>query len=180
MKKDYPSKWLKQGEQSKITKTIKDIAKQFSGTELEKIKGILNYLDNNIRACRDNNKVIKIFATRTATEVLKDGFSTGCHDTALLFVTFCRAVGIPAKYVVGINKFRPRDRGHVVAEIYLAGVWVLVDPSPGYISLYPERSAFYAENFLIGKGYDSWDVGIKSFKTWVRESDRIIGILSKI
>lgn len=173
-------KWLKHGNQSKVTKKIKDIAKKFSGTDLEKIVSILNWMDQNLKHCEDQDKVLKIFATRSVSKVLKDGFSTGCHDDALVFATFCRILGIPAKYVAGINKLDTKNRGHCVVELYLNGTWILVDQSMGYISLYPKRSNFYKENFIIGKGLDSWDIGIKSFKTWKGKSDKIIKIVSKI
>jgi len=173
-------KWLKSGDQSKVTKAIRDITQKFLGTDLEKIHSILNWMDQNIKHCKDQDKVLKIFATRNVSKVLKEGFSTGCHDDALVFVTFCRTIGIPAKYVVGIDKLDPKNKGHCVVELYLNKNWILVDQSRGIIELYPRRGNFYKENFIIGKGYDCWDIGIKSFKTWREKSDKIIRIISKI
>lgn len=137
-------------------------------------------MDQNLKHCNNQDKVLKIFATRSVSKVLKEGFSTGCHDDALVFTTFCRVVGIPAKYVVGINKLNIKNQGHCVAELYLSKTWVIVDQSIGCIYLYPKRSKFYKENFIVGKGLDSWDVGIRSFKTWKEKSDRITKIISKI
>jgi len=34
-------------------------------------------MEKNIKKCRDNKKVLKIFATREASKVLKDGLSRG-------------------------------------------------------------------------------------------------------
>ncbi len=179
MKEDI-KKWLKSGNQSKITKTIKNISNKFSGNDLEKIQSILSWMERNLKRCKDQNKVLKIFATRNVSKVLKDGFSTGCHDDALVFVTLCRAVGIPAKYVAGIDKLNPENKGHCVVEVYINKNWILVDQSRSIIALCPRRSNFYKENFIVGKGYDSWDIGIKSFKTWKEKSNKIIKKINKI
>jgi hypothetical protein len=172
--------WPKQGNQSKITKRIKVVADNFSGTDFAKIKSILKWINKNIKACRDQKKCLRIFARRTADKVLKDGFSTGCHDKALIFTVLCRAVGIPAKYIAGINKLSPRNKGHCVVEVYVDKTWILVDQSRNLITLKPNQSDFYRENFFIGKGLDSWDIGIKSLKDWKKRSDKIINIISKI
>ncbi len=173
-------KWLKSGEQSKITKDATDIVSEFTGSDFEKIISILNWMNKNLKRCTDQDKVLKIFATRDISEVLKDMLSTGCHDDALIFTTFCRAVEIPAKYVVGINKLNPKNSGHCVVELYLHDRCILVDQSRGSVFIDPKRSDFYRMNFIVGKGLDSWDVGISSFKTWEEKSNKIMEIISKI
>jgi len=178
--KENIKNWLKEGKQSKITELVIDLTNYFSGNDFEKIIKILKWMDKNIKRCKDNKKTLKIFATRTVTKVLKDGFTTGCHDDALIFATLCRAVGIPAKYVAGISKLDPKNRGHCVVEVHINKQWILVDQSRGVIALDPRRSNFYNENFIIGKGLDSWDIGIKSFKTWRDKSNKIIKIISKM
>jgi len=173
-------KWLKNGEQSKITEDVMEMVPEFTGADFEKIMGILNWMNDKLKGCTDQDKVLKIFATRNVSEVLKEKMSTGCHDDALIFTTFCRAVGIPSKYVIGINKLEPKNRGHCVVELYLHGRWILVDQSRGSIFIDPKRSDFYRMNFIVGKGLDSWDVGISSFKTWEEKADKIMEIISKI
>lgn len=64
--------------------------------------------------------------------------SGSCQNYALLFVALCRAAGIPARTVHGINflnemldeEFTIEDQSHAWAEFYLpeAG-WITVDPS---------------------------------------------------
>jgi len=174
------SKWLKSGEQSNITNDVTEIVSEFKGNDFEKLMSILNWMNKNLKRCTEQDKVLQIFATRNISEVLKDMMSTGCHDDALIFTTFCRAVGIPAKYVVGINKLDPKNGGHCVVELYLHGSWILVDQSRGSIFIDPKRSDFYRTNFIVGKGLDSWDVGISSFKTWEEKSNKIIEHISKI
>ena len=173
-------RWLENGEQSKITKHVNEIVSEFKGSDFEKIMSILNWMNKNLKRCTDQDKVLQIFATRNISEVLKEALSTGCHDDALIFTTFCRAVGIPAKYVVGISKLNPKNSGPCVVELYLYGRWILVDQSRGSVYIEPKRSDFYKMNFIVGKGLDSWDVGISSFKTWEEKADKIIELISKI
>jgi len=172
--------WLKEGKQSKITPSIEKLAFRFSGNDFEKIMDIIKWIDKNLKNIKDNKQRLKIFAKRSVDKILKDGFSTGCHDNAVVFVTLCRAVGIPAKYVVGIDKFNPKNRGHCVAEVYINNNWILVDPDSKIINLDIEGSFFYNNYFIIGKGLDSWDVKIKSFKSWKEKSNKLIKLLSTI
>jgi hypothetical protein len=178
--KENIKNWLKEGEQSKMTKLVINLTNYFFGNDFEKIRKILKWMDKNLKRCEDNKKTLRIFATRTINRILKDKFSTGCHDDALVFATLCRAVDIPAKYVVGIDKLNPKNRGHCVVEVYINKEWILIDPFRHLINLDSKKSNFYKENFVIGKGLDSWDIGIKSFKTWKDKSNKIIKIISKI
>lgn len=171
--------WLREGKQSEETKTVKELAASFSGSDFEKIRSILKWMGKSLKN-RKGSEVQKIFATRTVTAVIRDRFSTGCHDNALVCATLCRAVDIPAKYVAGINKLDPKNKGHCVVEAYVDRSWVLIDQSRELIWLNPERSDFYKENFIVGKGLDSWDVGIKSFRSWKEKSNKIVEIISKI
>jgi transglutaminase-like putative cysteine protease len=51
-----------------------------------------------------------------------------CRDFAHLGVTFCRALNIPARLVVGYAQFDdPPPDFHAVFEAYLGGRWVLFD-----------------------------------------------------
>ena len=179
MKKDIKY-WLKEGKQSKMTKSVKKLALGFSGNDFEKIQGILKWMDGNLKRCKDNKKILKIFATRNVIKVIKDSFSTGCHDDALVFATLCRVVGIPAKYVAGIDKLDPKNRGHCIVEAYINKDWIIIDQNNKTITLEAKRSDFYRRNFIIGKGLDSWDIGIKSFKSWKEKSNKIIRVISKI
>jgi transglutaminase-like putative cysteine protease len=66
-------------------------------------------------------------ATTTARDVLSN--RTGvCRDFAHLGVTFCRALNIPARLVVGYAQFdEPPPDFHAMFEAYLGGRWVLFD-----------------------------------------------------
>lgn len=53
-----------------------------------------------------------------------------CRDFAHLGVTFCRALNIPARLVVGYARFgEPPPDFHAVFEAYLGGRWVMFDPT---------------------------------------------------
>jgi transglutaminase-like putative cysteine protease len=52
-----------------------------------------------------------------------------CRDFAHLGITFCRALGIPARFVSAYGwKLEPQDF-HAVFEAYLDGRWYLFDPT---------------------------------------------------
>ncbi|MDD2673021.1 MAG: transglutaminase-like domain-containing protein [Syntrophales bacterium] len=172
--------WLKEGKQSKITKNVEKLASKFSGNDFEKIQKILNWMGKNLKSCKDYKKVLKIFATRNVDKILKDGFITGCHDNALIFATLCRAVGIPAKYITGIDKLDPKNRGHCAVEVYINNTWIIVDQSRKIITLDIKRSDFYKQNYIIAKSLDSWEAGIKTFKNWKDKSEKIVKVISKI
>jgi transglutaminase-like putative cysteine protease len=66
-------------------------------------------------------------ATTTARDVFLQRAGV-CRDFAHLGVTFCRALNIPARLVVGYAQFdEPPPDFHAVFEAYLGGRWVLFD-----------------------------------------------------
>ncbi len=73
-----------------------------------------------------------------------------CRDFAHLGVTFCRALNIPARLVVGYARFEaPPPDFHAVFEAYLGGRWVLFDPT---------RMSPVDELIRIATGRDAKDV----------------------
>ena len=66
-------------------------------------------------------------ATTTAMQVFVQRAGV-CRDFAHLAVTFCRALNIPARLVVGYARFQaPPPDFHAVFEAYLGGRWVMFD-----------------------------------------------------
>lgn len=66
-------------------------------------------------------------ATTTARDVFVQRAGV-CRDFAHLGVTFCRALNIPARLVVGYANFdEPPPDFHAVFEAFLGGRWVLFD-----------------------------------------------------
>lgn len=65
----------------------------------------------------------------TAGDVLQQRAGV-CRDFAHLGITFCRALNIPARIVVGYVWFdEPPQDFHAVFEAWLDGQWVLFDPT---------------------------------------------------
>jgi hypothetical protein len=173
--------WLKEGKQSKITPLIKKIVKEFDGkNEYEKIYQILNWIEKNTFHKYNHKKFENDFANRTAEKIIKDKFTLGCHDNALLTATFLRAINIPAKFIEGIDKLDPHNKGHCVVEAHIKRKWILIDPCRYILSLKPSRNQFYKENYIIGKGLDPEDIGIKKFDSWKKKSKSIIKYIENI
>jgi len=166
------SYWLKEGKQSKKTKLIENICWEFHGSDLEKITQILIWINKNMRHCRSQKKVEKVFATKTADEIIKSKKHTGCHDTNLIFVTLARSCGIPCKYIAGLRK-ENGNWGHCVSEIFVNKRWLLVDSSDYKIDIFPEFSEFYKKFYVMGIGLDSWDIKIKTLKDWYKRTEQI-------
>ena len=89
----------------------------------------------------------------TATTTARDVFTQRagvCRDFAHLAVTFCRALNIPARVVVGYARFAdPPPDFHAVFEAYLAGGWTLFDAT---------RMSPLDELVRIASGHDAKDV----------------------
>ena len=82
------------------------------------------------------------YAWRNAETVLTSKTTASCADHGLTAVALLRAVGIPAIVVKSLDidwmwKYRRTQgqvsswTGHVFAEIYLDGMWMLLDPQAG-------------------------------------------------
>ena len=91
--------------------------------------------------------------TSDATTAARDVFLNRagvCRDFAHLGITFCRALNIPARLVVGYVHFdAPPPDFHAIFEAWLGGRWVLFDPTR---LAPPERLV------RIGTGRDAKDV----------------------
>lgn len=93
-------------------------------------------------------------ASTTATDVLVQRAGV-CRDFAHLAIALCRALGIPARMVVGyvdIEKFLPDF--HAIFEVYLDGGWVLFDST---------RLAPVENLVRIATGIDAGDVAFATF-----------------
>lgn len=90
-----------------------------------------------------------------------------CRDFAHLGITFCRALGIPARYVSAYGwKLEPQDF-HAVFEAYLSGRWYLFDatrlvPAGGIIR--------------VGVGRDAADTSFSTFYGPLDSSPKIVWV----
>lgn len=88
-------------------------------------------------------------STTTACEVFVARAGV-CRDFAHLGITFCRALNIPARLVVGyVNFAEPPQDFHAVFEAWVGGQWVLFDPT---------RMAPTDRLVRVGTGRDAKDV----------------------
>jgi len=166
--------FLEDGHLTIKTEYICNIAKKLNpkGTKpIEYIACALRYMVESLNKERPEGW-IKLFHTRTAEEILKSGFITGCTDSTIVFCTFMRAAGYPTKYLETISKrwlsLDPNDtkepiKGHAFAEVVLEGNKIFVDPDSKKICLDPDREWELFE--LFGTGLDPHDFGLTSFTT---------------
>jgi len=111
----------------------------------------------------------------TADGLLKGRYLSGCHDWALLFSSVLRRLGYPALMAdaAGIKWARGYDgggfSGHVFAEAYLEGRWMLIDANTGrYVRNYDPRNPVIplrvggeaAGLYVMFKGVDPLSYGI--------------------
>lgn len=161
------SRWLKEGEQTKATTRVLKIAKKFKGKDIDSVVQILEWIQDNIKKTKSKN-VIKILRRRTADQIIKDGFSTGCGDYTLVFVALARAKKIPTKYVEAMSmKWKKGQslQGHTWAEVFVDNKWIVVDPT--IVSIHFRRKGKILSSIsgyrIFDKGLDAWDLGIKNF-----------------
>jgi transglutaminase-like putative cysteine protease len=89
---------------------------------LSRVQAIVDWIHQNIRY-----QVGTSNALTTARDVLAGRVGV-CRDFAHLGVTFCRALNIPARLVVGYASFdEPPPDFHAMFEAYLGGRWVMFD-----------------------------------------------------
>lgn len=87
-----------------------------------RVQGVVDWIHANIEY-----RVGSSQATTTARDVFVNRAGV-CRDFAHLGVTFCRALNIPARLVVGYANFdEPPPDFHAVLEAYIGGRWVMFD-----------------------------------------------------
>ncbi|CAN5682050.1 transglutaminase family protein [soil metagenome] len=89
-----------------------------------RVKAICDWIHANI-----DYQIGSTQATSTACDVYLQRAGV-CRDFAHLGVTFCRALNIPARLVVGYARFNePPPDFHAVFEAFIGNRWVLFDPT---------------------------------------------------
>ena len=168
-----PLQVVSTSKQTAFTPEIIKIASKIKNkNNLEKCNKILSYL----KTFKITDFDEKLFRKRTASEIIKQGFVTGCTDSDLVFITLARACGIPTKYVETINKSWLQKggrsiQGHQYAQIYddQNKKWLWVDPMGSRVNIHSPESE---GNVIFKIGLDSWDIGIHNFSELKEEFDR--------
>ncbi len=119
---------------------------QFGGIEpgIQRVEAVVDWVHDNIAYT-----VGSTTATTTAQEVFVQRAGV-CRDFAHLAITFCRALNIPARLVVGYVEFEePPQDFHAIIEAWLGDRWVLFDPT---------KMAPVEKLVRVGSGRDAKDV----------------------
>jgi transglutaminase-like putative cysteine protease len=107
-------------------------------------------------------------STTTAAEVLAQRKGV-CRDFAHLGITFCRALNVPARIVVGYVWFdEPPQDFHAIFEAWLGERWVLFDPT---------GMAPVDRLVRIGTGRDAKDVAFSTFFGSVEMTRKEVNVL---
>lgn len=118
------------------------------------IRDNVDYLDGSSDG---KTTAVDTFATRSGV----------CRDFAHLAITFCRSLGIPARYVSAYGwKLEPQDF-HAVFEAYLSGRWYLFDPT----RLSPPEGVV-----RIGVGRDAADTAFATFFGSLESKPKIVWV----
>jgi len=162
--------FLKPGEQTQITPEIQKITDQIEGEGVVFIFNLLGWIHKNLAFEKgklpSGVEFNDIFRQRTADQIIREGYSSGCSDFSLAFIPIARAKGISTKYVECINKSYfsgdlRKVAGHVFAECFVDGKWRTVDPTAGNLNI----GKNYSRYVIFAKGLDSWDLGIRDLQT---------------
>jgi transglutaminase-like putative cysteine protease len=107
-------------------------------------------------------------STTTAQEVFVQRAGV-CRDFAHLGITFCRALNIPARLVVGYVWFdEPPQDFHAIFEAWIGGRWVLFDPT----GMAPTDRLV-----RIGTGRDAKDVAFSTMFGTVQMTRKEVSVL---
>jgi transglutaminase-like putative cysteine protease len=128
------------------------VAQQMFGQEppgIGRVRKIVNWIHESIVYQPGSTT-----STTTAQEVFVQRAGV-CRDFAHLGITFCRAMNIPARIVVGYVWFdEPPQDFHATFEAWIGGRWVLFDPT---------GMAPVDRLVRIGTGRDAKDVAFSTF-----------------
>ncbi len=154
------------GTQTVITENIKMTADRFGVEKFATVFEILEWLHKNLKLVSGAEFKREYFRKRTADEIIQSGVATGCTDYALVFCALARAKGIVTIYVEVLDadwvEHPDYDdiRGHVFCEVVIDGKTYVVDPQG--VAVRPWIGRRYV---VIGKGLDSWDLGVGNIET---------------
>jgi len=147
------------------TQTISTIVQNFKTNGFDLIFEVLSWIHKNLKSRNEPEFKSEVFRKRSTSEIIESGFVTGCTDYALVFITFMRAKGIPAKYIEAVSTkwLESGDpeylEGHVFSEVLLNNKWYIVDPQGAVIK------AWYGKRYeILAEGLDSWDIEVKNLE----------------
>lgn len=177
---ENPNYYLTSGDKTQIGENVKKKVEQASNnSEGKSTEEIVKDIMISVRetCMKRNSKDNKKFK-RSAEEILEDGYRNGCCDSSTLFVTLCRACGIPAAQIVTVhlNSVLNNDfgRGHFYSAFFNkeSNSWFFVNSDVDQTREFKFRSRKFDESlktldqdyyiFGIFRDYSEFDIdGLK-------------------
>ncbi len=182
---DYgqPDKYLEQGEQTALAdRTVMGVLLQRKPGWAQ-VAEIFGWLRHEFKSSAGGGVAIGVSTTE---QLLKTRVMTGCHDWALVYASFARALGYPtvvvdAASIPWMKQAQSGKKGaysgHVFVEVYVAGKWILIDSTNGWYvekdydpasPVLPIKAGFPGETddlygfYVMRKGIDTRGYGIHS------------------
>lgn len=179
----HPAKYLVQGEQTSLSNSVALATLRGNEQSIAHLGRIYHWMRKGFTAGSGGGKTIGVIAV---DQLLAERRLSGCHDWGLVYASILRELGYPAVVVdaLSINwgkQFQAGRRGpfigHVFVEVFIAGQWILVDPTnnwyaednydpsnpviplKGNISGPGEEAAGF---YVMRKGLDTRDYGIRN------------------
>lgn len=117
-----PEYYLKSGDRTQIGENVLKLASIIDGENSEEIiKKIMYIMNAKVLMKRDSKSPQKF--KRSAEQILQDKLRNGCCDSSTLFVTLCRAKGIPAVQIITANMTALKNgdfsTGHFFSGCYI-------------------------------------------------------------
>ena len=141
-------------------KMVRDKAKglRFGDLILELLT--LLYLDEK------TNLITEQFNTRTASDILNDGYATGCTDFAIVLCAFLKELEIPYLYLDVLEKRwldASMEEGKVMGHAFVETHGLLIDPQRKII--YHDLKFALQRYEEFGRGKEPYDLGLTDFRT---------------
>jgi hypothetical protein len=153
------------GEQTQITKKIKEISDSITG---EGIVVAMRIYDH-IKSMEVAEGATGPDFTRTADEIVKENKYNGCNEAGVVFASLLRAKGIPTTYIQALRKDslqeysdeRPSLNGHVFLEADFGDMESknikIINSTTG------EITDELPDDMLVGaRGMDAWAIGLRN------------------
>lgn len=158
---------------TEIVSMVEGVVNRLEGNTIQKAQQILEIMKTYSSKEEFNEEE---FRKRTASEIIKSGYYTGCTDFALAFTLLARKAKIPTMYVETVSEEWLKHGGdsyggHVYAKIYDSekNEWIWVDPMQREVpstppdNPTPEQEKRRGIRIILAEGKDSWDIGISDF-----------------
>lgn len=136
-----PAKYLAQGEQSRLSDPEASSPVKAPTQSIEHLAQIFSWLHKRSTPWSAGGATI---GKATSEELFTSRKMGRCHDWALLYAPIVRQLGYPAvivdtasidwawRFQTGAITARDPHQRHVFVEVYVAGQWVLTDPTNGW------------------------------------------------